>query len=288
MSSPSNTVPVFENIRLERDDQVTWLVLNRPHRLNALSDGLMADYAAALDHLAEDRETKVIVVRGEGRSFSSGYDVERDQEEIGGSGSRSSTADRRRLERNIEIFMKAWRHPKPVIAAVHGHCLAGGAQLATLCDITVVTTDAVIGTPSLPLGGGYVSPMWVPLVGPKRAKQLTFQTGPSIDGATAAAWGWANYAVEPGDLLEDVTALARRIALLPRDLVATKKAAINRAADISLDWSTVMPLGAETDALLHRAGSVQYLNEAVRRHGLKETIRAFRAGEHEVGLEDGA
>jgi enoyl-CoA hydratase len=269
--------PRFASLRLERDERVTWLVLDRPERLNALSDGLMADLAAALDHLATHEPTRVVVVRGEGRAFCSGFDVERDQEEVGGH--RSSTADRVRLERNIEIFMKAWRLPKPVIAAVHGYCLAGGAQLATLCDITVVASDAVVGTPSLPLGGGYISPMWVPLVGPKRAKQLSFQTGPTIDGATAADWGWANYAVEQADLLGDVSALAHRIALLPADLLAAKKAAINRVADVSLGWSTVMPLGAETDALLHRSDSVQRVTETVRRRGLKDTIRAFRAGE---------
>lgn len=284
----SAELPEFASLRLERDDRVTWIVLDRPQRLNALSDGLMADYAAALDVLAEDARTKVVVVRGEGRAFCSGFDVERDQTEIGEAEHRSSASDQVRLERNIEIFMKAWRLPKPVIAAVHGYCLAGGAQLATLCDITVVAKDARIGTPSLPLGGGYISPMWVPLVGPKRAKQLSFQTGPTLDGATAAEWGWANYAVEPDELLEDVTAMARRIALLPGDLLAAKKSAINRVAEVSLHWSTVMPLGAETDALLHRADSVQHINEVVRRDGLKDAIRAFRAGELDNDLEGDA
>jgi enoyl-CoA hydratase len=271
-------LPELENVRFEKDGPVTWLVLNRPERLNAMNGGLLDDLATALDATADDQPTRVVVIRGAGRAFCSGYDIERDEDEIGGLNSRSVVEDRRRLERNIEIFMRAWRHPKPVIAAVHGFCMAGGTQLATLCDLTVVAEDAQIGVPSIPVGGGYVSPMWVPLVGPKRAKQMSFQSGQRITGATAAQWGWANYAVPADDLFDDASRLAHRIALTPGEVLTIKKAAINRAADIT-GWSTIMPLGAETDAFLHNTRSVQQLNELIMRDGLKETIRAFGAGE---------
>jgi enoyl-CoA hydratase/carnithine racemase len=277
-------LPELDHVRFDQDGPVTWLVLNRPDRLNALNGGLLDDLATALDATADDEQTRVIVIRGAGRAFCSGYDIERDEDEIGGLHSRSVVEDRRRLERNVEIFLRAWRHPKPVIAAVHGFCMAGGSQLATLCDLTVVAEDAQIGVPSIPVGGGYVSPMWVPLVGPKRAKQMSFQAGQRITGATAAQWGWANYAVPADDLFEDVARLAQRIALTPGEVLTIKKAAINRAADI-MGWSTIMPLGAETDAFLHNTRSVQRLNELIMRDGLKETIRAFGAGE--LDLADG-
>ena len=271
-------LPELENIRFDQDGPVTWLVLNRPDRLNALNGALLDDLATALDATADDQPTRVVVIRGAGRAFCSGYDIERDEDEIGGLHNRSVVEDRRRLERNIEIFMRAWRHPKPVIAAVHGFCMAGGTQLATLCDLTVVAEDAQIGVPSIPVGGGYVSPMWVPLVGPKRAKQMSFQSGHRITGETAAQWGWANYAVPADDLFDEAARLAHRIALTPGEVLTIKKAAINRAADIT-GWSTIMPLGAETDAFLHNTRSVQQLNELIMRDGLKETIRAFGAGE---------
>jgi enoyl-CoA hydratase len=274
----------FPHIRLEADGPLTWLILDRPQRLNAMNGALLDGLDAALDHLATDRATRVIAIRGAGRAFCAGYDIERDEEEIAGLAHRSVVEDRRRLERNVEIFMKAWRHPKPVIAAVHGYCMAGGTQLATLCDLTVVGENAQIGVPSIPVGGGYVSPMWVPLVGPKRAKQLSFQGGQRISGATAAEWGWANYAVPDDEVFDDVRALGHRIALTPPDVLSIKKAAVNRAADIA-GWSTIMPLGAETDAFLHGTRSVRYLNEMILRDGLKETIRAFGAGEHQAGLD---
>jgi enoyl-CoA hydratase len=275
---------LYDNVLLERDGPVTWLILNRPHRLNAMNGGLLDDLAASLTDLADDKETKVIVIRGAGRAFCAGYDIERDEDEISGLQHRSVVEDRRRLERNIEIFMLAWKHPKPVIAAVHGYCMAGGTQLATLCDITVVGDETQIGVPSIPVGGGYVSPMWVPLVGPKRAKQLSFQAGQRISGATASMWGWANYSVPDDELFDNVTTLAHSIAKTPSEVLSIKKAAINRSADI-MGWSTIMPLGAETDAFLHNTRSVQYLNEVIMRDGLKETIRAFGAGEHQAGLD---
>jgi enoyl-CoA hydratase len=274
----------FQNVRLETDGPLTWLILDRPHRLNAMNGALLDDLEGALDHLATDRATRVIAIRGAGRAFCAGYDIERDESEIGGLADRSVMEDRRRLERNVEIFMKAWRHPKPVIAAVHGYCMAGGTQLATLCDITVVGRETQIGVPSIPVGGGYVSPMWTPLVGPKRAKQLSFTGGQRITGATAAEWGWANYAVPDDEVFDDVRALGHRIALTPAEVLTAKKAAVNRVADIA-GWSTIMPLGAETDALLHGTRSVRYLNEMIMRDGLKETIRAFAAGEHQAGLD---
>jgi len=263
---------------------LTWLTLNRPERLNAMNGALLDDLAGALEATASNKSTRVVAIRGAGRAFCSGYDIERDEEEMSGLSTRSVVEDRRRLERNIEIFMMAWRHPKPVIAAVHGYCMAGGTQLATLCDMTIVGENAQIGVPTIPVGGGYVSPMWVPLVGPKRAKQLSFQAGQRITGATAALWGWANYAVPDDQVFDEVTALAHRIALTPADVLSIKKTSINRAADI-MGWSTIMPLGAESDAFLHNTSSVQYLNEAILRDGLKETIRAFGAGEHQAGID---
>jgi enoyl-CoA hydratase len=268
----------FETIKIERRGRTTWLTLNRPERHNAINATMLNEYRSALAELAKDNRTAVIVVRGAGRSFCAGYDISAEEEEIAGLDQRSIVEDKLRLERNIEIFMDAWRHPKPVIAAVHGYCLAGGTQLATLCDITVVAADAVIGMPALPLGGGYISPMWVPLVGPKRAKQMSFVAGSQVSGETAAAWGWANFSTPGPELFDVVHDLAEAIGRTPGELLTVKKAAINRAADIA-GWSTIMPLGAETDALLHATASVIQLNQEIKQNGLKSTINRFDAGE---------
>ncbi|WP_425569133.1 enoyl-CoA hydratase/isomerase family protein [Pseudonocardia xishanensis] len=96
---------------------------------------------------------------------------------------------------NVNRYLAIWDHPKPVIAAVHGYCIAGATQMCVFADLTIVAEDARIGEPALPLGGGYIAPLWAPLVGPKRAKELAFLPGNAIDGRTAVEWGWANHAV---------------------------------------------------------------------------------------------
>lgn len=270
----------YETILVEHDGPLSWIVLNRPERFNAISNMMLRELDEALTELTERSQTRVIAIRGAGNSFSSGYDVQRDHEEIGEYATRSVASDRQRLERMIEGYMRIWRLSKPVIAAIHGYCLAGATQLATLCDITVVAHNAQIGLPSIPLGGGFISPMWVPLVGPKRAKQLSFQSASRIDGLTAVQWGWANYSVDEKDLFEDVRSLALNISRTPRDVLTMKKASINRAADIA-GWATIMPLGAETDALLHQSESVRFINSMIMEYGLKAVLVAYQSGDYQ-------
>jgi enoyl-CoA hydratase/carnithine racemase len=264
----------YENIRIEREDQLTWLVLDRPHRLNAMNVALLDELSDALDRLVDDEQTRVIILRGEGRAFSTGYDIERDETEVGLE--RDITYDHTRLERNIARFMKIWDHPKPVLAAVHGYCLAGATQLCVFTDITVVAEDAKIGLPSIPIGGGYITPLWTPLVGPKRAKQMSFVAGSQISGTTASEWGWANYAVPADELLDNVRALATEISRIPSEILRMKKLAVNRVAEVQ-GFRTIAPMGAETDALLHYSAAVERLTATIRELGLKDAIQTFKA-----------
>lgn len=265
-------LPEYQTLILERDDIVTWLTLNRPQRLNAMNWTLLNELSQALAVLGEDEQTRVVVIRGAGRAFSTGYDIERDESEI--SGERDIVEDYDVLVGHINRFLEIWDHPKPVIACVHGYCLAGATQLAVFCDLTVVAEDAVIGLPAVPIGGGYITPLWVPLVGPKRAKQMSFVAGSRISGSTASEWGWANYAVPADKLEEDVRALARSIARIPAPILRMKKMAINRTADM-MGFRNIVPMGAETDAVLHYSGAVKQLTDDIRELGLKGAIAKF-------------
>jgi len=265
-------LPAYDNILLERDGPLTWITLNRPDKLNAMSKALLAELSAALSALTGDDGTRVLAIRGAGRAFSAGYDIERTEEahEV------DIVDDYLTHAGYLERFLEIWDHPKPVIASVHGYCLAGATQLCTFCDLTVVAEDAVIGWPSLPLGGGYISPLWVPLVGPKRAKQMSFVPGSRISGKTASDWGWANYAVPAPDLEANVRALALNIARIPAATLRMKKMAINRVADV-MGFRNIVPMGAETDALLHYSAAVKELAAMIQEHGLKKAIGIFSA-----------
>ena len=260
----------YRSIRLEDRGPLTWIVLDRPDKANALSNELLDEFSDALGRLA-DEGGAVIGIRGEGRGFSAGYDLD----QVGKAGRADPVADRARLQRNLDRYLAIWDHPKPVIAAVHGYCIAGATQMCVFADITVVADDARIGEPALPIGGGYIAPLWAPLVGPKRAKELAFVAGNTIDGPTAVEWGWANHSVLAAQLVAVVEDLAGRIARTPPDVLRVKKLSINRAME-SMGIRHATSSVAEMDALLHTAPDVVELRNWVAAVGLKEAIASFR------------
>jgi enoyl-CoA hydratase len=272
----------YETLLIEHEGPLTWITLNRPERLNAMNDQLLAEFERALDEL---RTTggRVLAVRGAGRAFCTGYDIQRDSEEMKGAGHRDITEDHDRLESNVLRFLKMWDHPKPVIAAVHGYCLAGATQLVICTDITVVAEDAKIGLPAMPMGGGYITPMWTMFVGPKRAKQMSWVPGSQISGTTAVEWGFANYAVPQDELFDNVRALAAQIATIPPGILRMKKLAINRVWDV-MGFRATVTMGAETDAMLHASKAATELGELIKAHGLKGAIAEFQAGNWSGGM----
>jgi enoyl-CoA hydratase len=263
-------VDEYRSIRIEHHGPITWVVLDRPDKANALSTELLDEFSHALAALTEEGGA-VIGIRGEGRGFSAGYDLD----QVGTAGRLDPVADRARLQRNLERWLAIWDHPKPVIAAVHGYCIAGATQLCVFADITVVAHDAKIGEPALPIGGGYIAPLWAPLVGPKRAKELAFVPGNSIDGRTAVEWGWANHSVPAENLVDVVQDLAARIAKTPRDVLRVKKLSINRAME-SMGTRHATSSVAEMDALLHTSPEVVDLRRWVAEVGMKEAFARFR------------
>jgi enoyl-CoA hydratase len=260
----------YRTIRIEHGGPLTWIVLDRPDKANALSNELLDEFSDALRALA-DEGGAVIAIRGEGRGFSAGYDLE----QVGKAGRVDPVADRARLQRNLERYLAIWDHPKPVIAAVHGYCLAGATQMCVFADITVVADDARIGEPALPIGGGYIAPLWAPLVGPKRAKELAFVPGNSIDGPTAVEWGWANHSVSADQLIAVVEDLAARIARTPPDVLRVKKLSINRAME-AMGVRHATASVSEMDALLHTSPAVVDLRRWIAEVGLKKAMASFR------------
>jgi enoyl-CoA hydratase len=266
----SDTLPDYGEIRVEHAGPISWIVLARPDKANALSDAMLEEFSDALARLA-DTGGPVIGIRGEGRGFCAGYDIN----QVGRPKAADPVADRERLARNVDRYLAIWDHPKPVIAAVHGYCIAGATQLCVFCDLTIVAEDARIGEPALPLGGGYIAPLWAPLVGPKRAKELAFLPGNGIDGRTAVDWGWANQAVPAADVQRTVEELAARMARIPSDVLRIKKLSINRTMD-AMGVRAAAAGVPEMDALLHLSPSVLRLREWIGQVGLKTAIAEFR------------
>lgn len=271
MSTDSIAVSVeYRNLRIEHRGPISWIVLDRPEKANSLSNEMLDEFSDALSRLANEGGP-ILGIRGEGRGFSAGYDID----QVGRSTAPNPVADRDRLARNLDRFLAIWDHPKPVIAAVHGYCIAGATQMCTFADLTYVAHDARIAEPALPLGGGYIAPLWAPLVGPKRAKEFAFTPGNSIDGPTAVEWGWANHSVPADQLVATVESAAARMALIPPDVLRIKKLSVNRAME-AMGLRTAAQAGSEMDALLHLSPSVLELRARIGKVGLKEAIKSFQ------------
>jgi enoyl-CoA hydratase len=125
------------------------------------------------------------------------------------------------------------------------------------------------------MGGGYIAPLWAPLVGPKRAKELALLPGNTIDGRTTAEWGWANHAVPADQVIPTVEEMADRMARIPSDVLRIKKLSINRTMD-AMGVRTAAAQVPEMDALLHLSPSVLQLREWIGQVGLKAAIAEFR------------
>ncbi|MBI3953466.1 MAG: enoyl-CoA hydratase/isomerase family protein [Chloroflexi bacterium] len=264
----------YQHVLYEVEGKVGTITLNRPEKLNALSTGLMADFDAALQEAGRDQRVSVVRVKGAGRAFSAGYDISGTDAEARAERG-TIYEDRERLHHNLERWLAIWELPKPVVAQVHGYCIAGATQLASLCDLTFVAADARLGMPSLPLGAGYVTTFWVWLVGIKRAKELHYLLGQHITGLEAAQMGFANRAFPAERLEEEVLAICRRIAKIHPQLLRLEKLATNRVLEIQGFRAAVLQ-GAEWDAIAHFTPAVQEMQGRIRERGLRGAIESWQ------------
>ena len=262
-----------DTVLYERDGRIAMVTLNRPEKLNAITSQLQTELLDALDEAAADPGIHVAIVRGAGRAFCAGYDVV-----SGGDVPAGVPGDRAWLEKVTRGWLRIWDLPIPVIAQVHGTCLAGGTQLATICDITFVADDTRLGTPQLPLGAGYVAAFWAWLVGPKKAKEIFFPTGAIITAAEALEMGLVNRVVPAASLADNVRAYANQVARTPKDILGLQKLSINRTQEAQ-GFRQALMQGAEIDAIAHTSSAVREVNRHIRDHGLRETLRAFQSGE---------
>ena len=263
----------YENILYEVADGFATVSLNRPERRNALSSALLDDLEAALWDADDDKRVHCVVIKGEGPSFCSGYDLKG----FGGLGAPADDTPRRRtatidddswqLERSARRLRVLWDMHKPTIAQVHGHCLAGGTDLALFCDLVISADDALIGFPPARNLGSLPNSMWLYHVGPQWAKRLTM-TGDLVTGTDAATIGLVLKSV-PSELLDnEVRSLAARMALIDPDLLSSNKRVINMGMEL-MGARTLQRYAAETDARAHRAPATREYFSAVAKGGLR-------------------
>jgi enoyl-CoA hydratase/carnithine racemase len=246
-------------------ESVGELVLQRPDKLNALSRGLLTELIEACGALRRDDELKVVIVRGDGRAFSAGFDLA-DAVTADATLSAYDAAD---LGRQATDALEAVR--AVTIAAVHGHCVGGGVVLASACDLRVAADDTRWSIPEidlgLPLTWGAV-PRLVRELGPARTRELVM-TGEPFTSAQAQAWGFVNRVVASDDVLAEARRLAEVLAAKPAiGLRATKQqvrmASEQMASTAHADADAVFLVAAQRDDEA-RAVAAAYLDGRTKR-----------------------
>jgi enoyl-CoA hydratase len=220
-------------VRLELDDAVATLTLNRPERLNTITRDLIADFHHAFAEAQSDDDTRVIRLKGAGRAFCAGYDIDwgaESMQEAEGERPWDPMADLAMMSRFVDTYMALWRSPKPVIAQVHGFCVGGGTDFALCSDLIVCAEDCRIGYPPARVWGSPTTAMWTYRLGLERSKRLLL-TGDPLDGRKAVEWGLASECHPESELDDAAMALCRRVAQLPANQLHMMKVLVNQAVE---------------------------------------------------------
>ena len=220
----------YELLTFEVADRIATITVNRPDKLNALNDALMAELSLAIDEAARRDDVGAVLLTGAGRAFVAGADIAElaDQTAIEG---------KARAERGQRTFRKFERSLKPTLAAVNGFALGGGCELARCCHLRFAAEGARFGQPEVKLGivPGYGASQRLPrLVGKGRALQLLL-TGEMIDAAEAFRIGLVNRVVPPAELIGAARALLASILAQGPLAVAHCIEAVDRGLDMPLD-----------------------------------------------------
>ena len=234
-------MPEYEDILYETRGRLAIVTLNRPEKMNALSHRLRAELFDALKVAEADDGVHVVIIRGAGRTFSAGYDITPVPNL-----SESDYLDHRSglpsvgpihpgqgqwPQHLLSGYWQIWELTKPVIAQVHGYALAGGSELASMCDLMYVAEDAIIGYPPV-RAMTTVDILYHPWhMGMRKARELCY-TGDSVTGLEAVELGWANRAFPVEQLAEETEKMGERIANIAPDMVQMSKRGLNRAYEV--------------------------------------------------------
>lgn len=259
----------YQTIKLARENYLAILTLNRPEKMNALSKEMQLEMQHALDDLEADESIRVVIINGEGKHFSAGFDI------TGTGGAEQPTVQqwRANVKRENDTWYRIWRSRLPFIAAVHGACLGGACELSMVCDITIASEDAQFGEPEIQFQSGPPFPIMPWVLGMKKTKELLL-TGDRIDAREAERIGLVNRVVPRDQLVESARQFARKLSMIPPPAMHLNKTNLNRGYDIRGFQSTV-DYSAEIFALILTSDSQEKrdFDKVAAEQGLKAAFK---------------
>ncbi len=258
----------YSTVTLERDGIVAVLTLNRPDKMNSLSDQLLSDFRGAMAELEADESVRALIVTGNGRAFSAGFDISPKEKP------RTTVQDwRDHAKDGNETWLKVWRSRLPVVAAINGYCLGGGCDLSMTCDYTVSADTATFGEPEIEFCSAppFMIMPWV--LGMKHAKELLL-LGERVSAQEAYRMGLVNKVVPAADLMAEAKKVALRMARLPAIAMKQNKEMLNRGYDMR-GFIANLEYGQEMFCLTSMAPSPEgaEFRKVAKEQGLKAAIK---------------
>ncbi len=232
---------------------ISRITLNRPDSRNALNNTLRGEIYGTLEANDVNPDVNLTIIRGAGKAFCAGYDLKGNNNQdrpfhtAGGDGGWARHV--------VEGAFRVWDLAKPVIAQVHGYCLAGGTELATSCDLVYVAEDAKIGYPVVRSMSPPDNQFFPWMIGMRNAMEMML-TGDAISGIEAAEYGFANRAFPIETLEESVLEIAERVAQVPPDIQQMNKRAVHRQMEL-MGMRSAIRSGTEIQALAFHTNSTR-------------------------------
>jgi enoyl-CoA hydratase len=269
-------------VRYEEGDDIAIISLNRPEKLNALTEEVVQGVADGIDRATKSADVRAIVLRGEGRVFTAGYDLVTGEAGGWGSPYDAPTVDPRAgawdpvrdyqfMNHNVQRFMKIWNCPKPVIGQIHGFAVGGATDLVLCCDQLYMAEDAFIGYAPSRVFGTPTTMIWIYRLGLEHAKQYLL-TGRAIDAETALRIGLVSE-IHPADSLSArVEEAAQRFKHIPANQLALNKLLINQAFE-NMGLRTTQLLGTFFDGVTRHTEEAYRWAESFQEKGFREVIR---------------
>ncbi len=247
-------MPELEHIIVDQPlTGVSRITLNRPESRNALNNVLRGELYGTLEANDRDDDVRVTIIRGAGKAFCAGYDLKANN--AADQPFHTAPGDGNWARHVVDGFFRVWDLAKPVIAQVHGYCLAGGTELATSCDLVYVAEDAQIGYPVVRSMSPPDNQFFPWLLGLRDAMEMML-TGSAISGTEAARNGFANRAYPEAELEAAVLSMAEKIAKVPADIQQINKRAVHRQMD-AMGIRAALRAGTEIQALAFHSASTR-------------------------------
>ncbi len=235
-------------IRLEKEDGIALVTIDRAEKLNAMNIDLIKELGNTMDQLENDDEVKCVIITGAGeKAFSAGADIEYMSKITPLEAEQYAITGHATMNKIEDLS-------KPVIAAVNGYALGGGCELALACDIRIGSKNAVLGQPEVTIG---IPPGWggtqrlVRIVGVAKAKELVF-TGRRINADEAYSIGLLNKVTELADLLNEAKSMAKEISKNSSIAIRVSKTLINRSMDTDIKTGLKLELWGWSLCFTHR------------------------------------